>query len=173
MSTWGRRNRLPGRLQEGTTTGDGAGDPGGVYRHGTVRNGNVRNLGDPAVSHRFGEYADRMGRTLRRANSLLEVGLADSTLSAGEPRTWGSGEAGVNLIKGHIDHTQRWSNNANKTRQDNRESESRCRAAFHILGACADPGIPYGDLEADEPTRSRWSRSCEHERLCRESTATM
>gem|GEM_PF-6432210 len=37
------------------------------------------------------EYAGRMGLTLRNANASPEVGPTDSTLSAGKPRTWGSG----------------------------------------------------------------------------------
>lgn len=49
MRTWGRRYR---RYRKATisTASARCGDPGGVYRRGTVRNGDVRNLGDPIVS---------------------------------------------------------------------------------------------------------------------------
>lgn len=43
----------------------------------------------------------------RQANAAVEVGLADSTRSAGKPRTWGSGEQGDFSSWGHMGCTQR------------------------------------------------------------------
>jgi hypothetical protein len=55
-----------------------------------------RNLRDPAGLDRAvtapTEYVERMD-ILRTTNATLEVGPADSTRSAGKPRTWGCGGA--------------------------------------------------------------------------------
>lgn len=55
------------------------------------------------------------GICLRGADATVEVGPIDSTLSTGELCTRGSDGAGVDLTKGHSDHTQRWSTIENKT----------------------------------------------------------
>lgn len=49
----------------------------------------------------------RMAMHLRRPEAAGEVGPADSTLSAGKLRTWGSGGAEIIRIWGHMSRTQR------------------------------------------------------------------
>ena len=69
-----------------------------------------RNLGDPSRSSGDDpEYAG-LRHIQRKADAAMEVGFADSTRSAGKPRTWGSGGQGEFLRKGHMSSTQRETN---------------------------------------------------------------
>lgn len=68
---------------------------------------------------------------------MLEVGPADSTPSVGKPRTWGSGGARVDLIEGHIHHTQRWIRMKTKldriTEKAKSDSKLRFTSLAHLL----------------------------------------
>lgn len=75
----------------GDRIGKVSGDPGGVVRHGMPE---TDMSGTREIQQGLEvEYADRMSVCLRNAKALLEVGPTGSTLSAGKPRTWGSGGA--------------------------------------------------------------------------------
>ena len=69
-------------------------DSTGVLVNGMIQDGIYVNLGDPLNSFSLnpGEYSVTSWKRQGTENGLKEVGLTNSTLRAGKPFTWGSGQ---------------------------------------------------------------------------------
>src|ERR1700737_5494362 len=71
------------------------------------------------------------------------------------------------LIAGkHYLHAQRQDSDVNETGSDSEESQTGPRGAIHLVGTLADTGVPQGNLENDEPARSKWRRRTKHRTVC-------